>query len=74
MFPGTCDLKGRPLIIFDATNVVKACLDSHQIASVLLYYASLPRYLNPYVIIIIIISFVRLLALGPFFAYCASLG
>ncbi|XP_021923306.1 uncharacterized protein LOC110831512 isoform X4 [Zootermopsis nevadensis] len=41
--PGTSDLKERPLVVVDAATVLKASLDSKQIASVLLYYASLPR-------------------------------
>ncbi|KDR23948.1 hypothetical protein L798_08872 [Zootermopsis nevadensis] len=39
----TSDLKERPLVVVDAATVLKASLDSKQIASVLLYYASLPR-------------------------------
>jgi hypothetical protein len=43
LLSGTVDLKERPLVVFDAASVLKASLDSRQIASVLLYYASLPR-------------------------------
>jgi hypothetical protein len=63
LFAGTCDLKGRPLVVFDSTDVVKASLDSHQIASVLLYYSSLQRYQSTYIYIYIYI--VSSVAGGP---------
>jgi hypothetical protein len=42
-FTGTFDLKERPLVVVDSTSVVKASVTTHEIASVLLYYATLPR-------------------------------
>jgi hypothetical protein len=42
-FTGTFDLNERPLVVVDCASIVKASVDSHQIASLLLYYATLPR-------------------------------
>lgn len=42
-FTGTFDLKDRPLVVVDSTSVVKASVAAHEIASLLLYYATLPR-------------------------------
>ncbi|XP_046998491.1 uncharacterized protein KIAA1755 homolog [Schistocerca americana] len=40
--PGTHDVKGRPLIMIDSQSVARASLDRHQVATLLLYYASIP--------------------------------
>jgi len=42
-FTGTFDLKDRPLVVVDSASVVKASVAAHEIASLLLYYATLPR-------------------------------
>ncbi|XP_046395693.1 uncharacterized protein LOC124162954 isoform X2 [Ischnura elegans] len=41
--PGTRDIAGRPLILYEVSSVQKASLDHAHVASVLLYYGSVPR-------------------------------
>ena len=40
---GTFDLKDRPLVVVDSASVVKASVAVHEVASLLLYYSTLPR-------------------------------
>ncbi|XP_065362531.1 putative mediator of RNA polymerase II transcription subunit 26 isoform X2 [Calliphora vicina] len=41
--PGTCDLKGNPLVTVDAESVVNAGLNCYEIATLLLYYSTIPE-------------------------------
>ncbi|XP_037905346.1 uncharacterized protein LOC119648013 isoform X4 [Hermetia illucens] len=51
--PGTRDLKGRPIITIEASNVTEAGLNCYEVATVLLYYSTIPERSSPFTILII---------------------
>ncbi|CAD7080703.1 unnamed protein product [Hermetia illucens] len=50
---GTRDLKGRPIITIEASNVTEAGLNCYEVATVLLYYSTIPERSSPFTILII---------------------